>query len=178
MSPFGHELKSSDRQDDRVAATGSGKTLTIVAKAAYAIHRGLVGPDRIVMLAFNDVAANELSKRAKRALSSVGLSADVSVMTFHTLGNRIIGHATGAKRRVPSWVSNKENASRKVAGIVDQLRDRSAQFRVTGVCFGWSLATTARRKLLSSRKPNGIRRRSEMRFARYGASWSRARRSA
>jgi hypothetical protein len=36
-----------------VAAAGSGKTSTMVAKAAYAVERGLMAPDQIVMLAFN-----------------------------------------------------------------------------------------------------------------------------
>ena len=42
--------------DNRVqvlAAAGSGKTSVMVARAAYAVHRGFVAPERILLLAFN-----------------------------------------------------------------------------------------------------------------------------
>lgn len=56
--------------DDRVlvvASAGSGKTSTMVAKAAYAIHRGIVRPDQILLLAFNKKAADELQERAGKS---------------------------------------------------------------------------------------------------------------
>jgi len=40
-----------------IAAAGSGKTSTMVAKAAYAIERRVVPPTEILMLAFNNEAA-------------------------------------------------------------------------------------------------------------------------
>ena len=52
--------------DNRVqvlAAAGSGKTSVMVARAAYAVSRGFVAPDRILMLAFNKAAATELQER-------------------------------------------------------------------------------------------------------------------
>ncbi|WP_256843386.1 UvrD-helicase domain-containing protein, partial [Pseudomonas aeruginosa] len=55
-----------DNRVQVVAAAGSGKTSTMVAKAAYAIDRGFVQPERIVMLAFNKDAAQELEERAQR----------------------------------------------------------------------------------------------------------------
>jgi DNA helicase-4 len=42
--------------DNRVqvlAGAGSGKTSVMVARAAYAVDRGFVAPDRILLLAFN-----------------------------------------------------------------------------------------------------------------------------
>ncbi|KRG51624.1 hypothetical protein ARC23_07865 [Stenotrophomonas beteli] len=44
-----------DNRVQVVASAGSGKTSMMVAKAAYAIHRGFVDPKRIVLLAFNTV---------------------------------------------------------------------------------------------------------------------------
>lgn len=43
-----------------VAAAGSGKTSTMVAKAGYVISEGLAQPGEILMLAFNSAAANHV----------------------------------------------------------------------------------------------------------------------
>ena len=51
-----------DNRVQVVASAGSGKTSTMVAKAAYALHREFVSPDKIVMLAFNKSAAEELKE--------------------------------------------------------------------------------------------------------------------
>ena len=48
-----------DNRVQVVASAGSGKTSTMVARAAYAIHRGFVTPERIILLAFNKQAAEE-----------------------------------------------------------------------------------------------------------------------
>jgi hypothetical protein len=62
-----------DNRVQVVAAAGSGKTSTMVAKAAYAIDRGFVEPERIVMLAFNKDAAKELEERAQRCFDRLGM---------------------------------------------------------------------------------------------------------
>jgi DNA helicase IV len=55
-----------------VASAGSGKTSTMVAKAVYAVHREIVTPDRILLLAFNAKAAEELGARSETAFKRVG----------------------------------------------------------------------------------------------------------
>jgi hypothetical protein len=47
-----------------------GKTSTMVARAAYAIHRGFVTPERIILLAFNKQAAEELKDRAAKSIDA------------------------------------------------------------------------------------------------------------
>ncbi|WP_251277082.1 UvrD-helicase domain-containing protein, partial [Enterobacter hormaechei] len=80
-----------DNRVQVVAAAGSGKTSTMVAKAAYAIDRGFVEPGRIVMLAFNKDAANELEERARRCFDRLGMDdIVVEARTFHALGLAII----------------------------------------------------------------------------------------
>jgi DNA helicase-4 len=47
------QARASICMEDRVqivAAAGSGKTSVMVAKAGYALHRGLVSPNRILLL--------------------------------------------------------------------------------------------------------------------------------
>lgn len=113
-----------------VAAAGSGKTSTMVAKAAYAVERGLMAADQIVMLAFNKEAATELQQRTAAAFERLGLPADeVTACTFHALGRQIIGKVTGRMPEVPAWAVDAAQGFDHLADIIDQLKDRSLQFR-------------------------------------------------
>ncbi len=119
-----------DNRVQVVAAAGSGKTSTMVAKAAYAIERGLVAPERIVMLAFNKEAATELQARADRAFQRLGLDqVRVGARTFHALGRHIIAQATGRMPQVPDWAVDATQGFHRLAEIIDQLKDRSLAFR-------------------------------------------------
>lgn len=119
-----------DNRVQLVAAAGSGKTSTMVAKAAYAIHRDLVPADKIVLLAFNKQAAEELKERAARAFSRLGMeNVAVEASTFHALGLSIIGRATGEKPDIPEWAVDTGSGLRKILEIVDDLKDRSPSFR-------------------------------------------------
>ncbi|MBR1240256.1 UvrD-helicase domain-containing protein [Bradyrhizobium sp. AUGA SZCCT0274] len=119
-----------DNRMQVVASAGSGKTSTMVAKAAYAIHRGFVAPERIILLAFNKQAAVELKERAAKSFKRLGMEGiSVEASTFHALGLRIIGKATGEKPDIPDWATDAASGIRKLADIVDQLKDRSLAFR-------------------------------------------------
>lgn len=113
-----------------VAAAGSGKTSVMVARAAYAVARGFVPPDRILMLAFNADAAAELRARISARLGAVGLPTDgLQASTFHSFGLALIGRATGRKPSIASWVGRQGTEIDKVLAIVDELRDSSPEFR-------------------------------------------------
>jgi DNA helicase-4 len=119
-----------DNRVQVVASAGSGKTSTMVAKAAYAITRGFVDPQRMVMLAFNTDAAIELKERAARSFKRLEmLDTEVEAKTFHALGLAIIGEATGRKLSVPKWARDPAKGLRKMTELVDQLKDRSPEFR-------------------------------------------------
>jgi DNA helicase-4 len=126
--------------DNRVqvlAAAGSGKTSVMVARAAYAVHRGLVTPDRILLLAFNRVAATELQERIVARFASAGLdSTGVRASTFHAFGLDVIGRATGEKPRLARWLDQGEDVQ-MVLRIVSDLRTTSASFR-----YHWELYRT------------------------------------
>lgn len=110
-----------------IAAAGSGKTSTMVAKAAYAVHRGLFPNDAIVMLAFNQKAAKELAERIETGFERVGLDpTGIAALTFHKLGSDIIGHANNRKRRVARWIDNDEAG--KLGELIGRLRDTDAEF--------------------------------------------------
>lgn len=119
-----------DNRVQVVASAGSGKTSTMVAKAAYAIHRGFIEPKRIVLLAFNRQAAEELKARAAQAFERLGMDGvTVEASTFHALGLRLIGRTSGEKPDIPDWATDATNGVRKLNEIVDQLKDRSTAFR-------------------------------------------------
>lgn len=112
-----------------VASAGSGKTSTMVAKAGYALRRGLVAPDRILMLAFNASAAKELQQRTSERLSSLGRDGDkVVARTFHALGLHIIGQATGRKPNPAPWLESGNDIA-QVGRIVEALRATNPVFR-------------------------------------------------
>ncbi len=126
--------------DNRVqvlAAAGSGKTSVMVARAAYAVERGFVQPDRILLLAFNKAAAQELQQRTEARFTAAGINSEgVRASTFHSFGLGVIGRATGAKPRLAPWLAPGEDA-RMVLRIVDELRDKSEEFM-----YRWDLYRT------------------------------------
>jgi DNA helicase-4 len=112
-----------------VASAGSGKTSTMVAKAAYALHRKLVDPDKILMLAFNTAAAKELKQRTIERLVPLGLDAEqVAAKTFHAFGLEVIGKATGQKPSLAPWLDGGGDIER-MGRIVEDLRASDPVFR-------------------------------------------------
>ena len=118
--------------DNRVqvlAAAGSGKTSVMVARAAYAVSRGFIAPDRILLLAFNKAAATELQDRVSERFAKAGIdSTGIRATTFHSFGLSAIGQATGKKPRLAPWLDHGQDVE-MIMRIVDELRDRSASFR-------------------------------------------------
>jgi len=119
-----------DNRVQVVASAGSGKTSTMVAKAAYAIQRLEMAPERIVMLAYNKRAAKELEERAKKSLAALGMgSVSLTAKTFHSLGLETIAAATTKKPYVPDWASEDKEKLLKLTDIIDRLKSRSSMFR-------------------------------------------------
>jgi DNA helicase-4 len=117
-----------DNRVQVVASAGSGKTSVMVARAAYAVLRGFVPPDRILLLAFNKDAADELKKRVASRLQALGLPSEgLRAETFHAFGLSVIGQATGRKPRLARWLDQDRGVG-MLQRIVDELRDRSPSF--------------------------------------------------
>lgn len=112
-----------------VASAGSGKTSTMVAKAAYALKKGYFTPEEVLLLAFNNDAAKELGERVRQRLEPLALPADkVQAKTFHAFGLDVIGAATGKKPSLAPWVESGQDLA-ALQRIVDSLRDRDTSFR-------------------------------------------------
>lgn len=109
-----------------IASAGSGKTSTMVAKAGYALRRKVAPADRILMLAFNRSAADELDKRVKDRLGSQ--ASGIRAKTFHSFGLRVIGEATGRKPRVAD-ATVESNGLPRMREVVDSLLQSDNEFR-------------------------------------------------
>ena len=117
-----------DNRVQVVAAAGSGKTSTMVARAAYAVAHNLVPPESILMLAFNKKAAQELADRVRRRVGDRGRL--ITASTFHAFGLSVIGQASGRKPRVPAGLGHEGDGQTRLERVVDALRDRDLRFRV------------------------------------------------
>ena len=119
-----------DNRVQVIAAAGSGKTSVMVGRAGYAVARKFVAPERILLLAFNKVAAAELQERLVERLRAAGIdSTGLHASTFHSFGLGVIGRATGAKPRLAPWLDAGGDA-KMIARIVEELRDSSPGFRL------------------------------------------------
>ncbi len=59
----------------------------MVAKAGYALKKGYFAADRMLLLAFNSDAAEELGERIRKRLEPLGLpAASIVAKTFHAFG--------------------------------------------------------------------------------------------
>lgn len=117
-----------DNRVNVIAAAGSGKTSVMVARAAYAVQRGLARPEEILLLAFNRDAAAELQQRVRARFAAAGIPAEgVHATTFHAFGLGVIGQATGRKPTVAPWVANGQDTT-VLADIVAELRDKNPGF--------------------------------------------------
>ena len=76
-----------------IAPAGSGKTTTLVARAAWLIATG-TPPDAIRAITFNKRAAVEMTERLDAAVAPLGVApGTVRVRTFHALGREILRDA-------------------------------------------------------------------------------------
>ncbi len=112
-----------------VAAAGSGKTSTMVAKTGYVLQQGLARSDQILLLAFNRDAADELGQRIRDRLTAFPDIDGVTAKTFDAFGLAVIGEATGKKPKLAPWVSDPGEDVAAVADIARVLSLHNAEFK-------------------------------------------------
>lgn len=131
-----------DSRVNLLAAAGSGKTSVMVARAAYAIARGFVCPEKVLLLAFNRAAASELQERIDERFAAAGISSEgVRASTFHAFGLDVIGRATGRKPRLAPWLDSGQDM-KMLEQVVDELRDANGSFRYKWDLFRFMFAST------------------------------------
>jgi DNA helicase II / ATP-dependent DNA helicase PcrA len=71
-----------------VAGPGCGKTTVLAARVAYLLNERGFDPSTILVVTFTTEAARRLRREAARELGD--RAADVSILTLHALGRRVI----------------------------------------------------------------------------------------
>lgn len=109
--PLDEDQRMAVIKDDKhnlvIAGAGSGKTSVITNRIAYLIKRqDAIKPDRILALAFTNVAAKEMQERLEL---TYGLKVNIS--TFHALGRKIIIDETN---HYPNLIENDKNIIYKI----------------------------------------------------------------
>jgi DNA helicase-2/ATP-dependent DNA helicase PcrA len=75
------------------AGPGAGKTRALTHRLAYLVSRRGVDPGKILALTFTRQAAGEMAERIDRLLAGVPGRSDLTIKTFHALGQQILnGH--------------------------------------------------------------------------------------
>jgi len=93
--PLDNDQKTAIITDDKhnlvVAGAGSGKTEVLITRIAYLIERkpDTRKPERILALAYQKKAARKIKERLNERYD-----VDVTIKTFHSLGNQILETAT------------------------------------------------------------------------------------
>lgn len=114
-----------------VAAAGSGKTSTMIAKAGYALHKGYFAPEKMLLLAFNNDAAAQLRIRLKDRLEPLGIPTEkLTAKTFHAFGLDVIGEATGKRPSLAPWLDGGKDLE-VLFSIVEDLKANDTRFRAT-----------------------------------------------
>ena len=111
-----------------VAAAGSGKTSTIVARVGYVLKEGLASPKEILILAFNKSVKKEIESRIKERLGDIPDIKDITVKTFHAFGLEVIGTGTGRKPGLAGWVAPGRDIQ-AIQDIKEDLCRRDPQFK-------------------------------------------------
>jgi len=103
-----------------LAGAGTGKTSTMIGRAGYLVKAGITAPSDILMVAYGNDAAKEMSDRIQSKLGIEGFT----VKTFHSLGKQIITDVEGV---VPSIHKMAEDSRLKTQFIDNQFQELMKQ---------------------------------------------------
>jgi DNA helicase-4 len=95
-----------------LAGAGSGKTSVMIGRIAYMLTAGHATADKILAVAYNRAAAEELRERVDARLGQLESKEQLTIRTFHSLGTMIIAEAEGRKPTV-SVLATDERARLK-----------------------------------------------------------------
>ena len=125
-----------------IAAAGSGKSSTIVAKVVYLIESGLAQPNEILVLAYNKDAQVEIQNRLAKAQSKLKQAKNsVKAKTFHSYGLEVISAATGNKPSIAKIAAAKKTVlNRMFTELIYDLGAKNPTFYASWVQY----LTTAR----------------------------------
>jgi DNA helicase IV len=149
-----------------IAAAGSGKSATVVAKVIYLIKSGLARPADILVLTYNKNAQQDIQERLNKGLDTHCVNKPVEAKTFHGLASAIVTQVKVKPSITKYSTSSKSQTIRLFSELIERLRRQNSKFANLW-CF----------YLLSAKRPNPdfdqIRTRKE--YVKYlrdmGAKW-------
>jgi len=115
-----------------VAGPGSGKTRTIVHRAAWMVDRFGIPPQDIVLITFTTKAAQEMRERLGALLGE--RAEEILVSTFHAYGLKLLRQASVGEVQLLDEIGQAklwEEAWKKIAGEED--RERNLRSLVTEI---------------------------------------------
>jgi DNA helicase IV len=116
------QRKAAVIMEDRnllIAAAGSGKSSTVVAKIGYALRTQFCQPGEILAVMFNSNAREELAARLARRLPGHG--EQVACRTFHKLGKDIIAEVEGKQPTPAPWEDSPQTSANFIEGLIEEL---------------------------------------------------------
>jgi len=127
------QMRAAIINEDRnllIAAAGSGKTSTIVAKAIYLVCSGLASPDEILILAYNKEAQVEVEKRLKALVGIVKeYHSPIKAKTFHSFGFEILTETIADRPAISKFsTAGKQQQSRLFADLIRDLYQKDPGF--------------------------------------------------
>ena len=109
-----------DKRILTIAGAGSGKTRTLIAKAVHLLNAKIAASNEVLLLAFAKNAQEELQERITKLYKH-----EFTTRTFHSLGLKIIGKATG---KIPSVSKMCEDekimTDNLIRFVMDMLRNK------------------------------------------------------
>jgi DNA helicase IV len=130
----GEQRRAAVVNEDRnllIAAAGSGKSSTIVAKAAYLIESGLANASEILVLTYNKDAQTEIDERLNKLKGTVSnYKQSVKAKTFHSLGIETIAFVEGEKPSISELASaGKTRLAKLFTTLIEEIAARDPNFR-------------------------------------------------
>ena len=127
------QRRSAVINEDRnllIAAAGSGKSSTIIAKVAYLVESGLAKTSDILVLAYNKDAQLEIDERLQNLKGTVAnFKRPIKTKTFHSLGLEIIANVEGEKPSISQLASaTKSRLARLFTKLIEDLTKQDPVF--------------------------------------------------
>ena len=124
-----HAVVAMDNRVNVVAPAGAGKTTLLVTRAAWAVKYAGIAPEKVLLLAFDQAAAEQLRTTVDERFAAAGItSGRARVATFGELAQDVVEKATGRRPRLAEWLDHGADLD-VVGGIVSELREDTPEFR-------------------------------------------------
>jgi len=127
------QMKAAVVDEDRnllIAAAGSGKTSTILAKVIYLLKSGLAQPDDILVLAYNKDAQVDVDERLKNLLNRFPeFSGTIAAKTFHGFGLEAVSQVGDVKPSISKFATaGRTRAIALFNELIGNLKANNYQF--------------------------------------------------